>query len=161
MHARRVLYKLLQPALDALDARNARNLLMAVDALLRGRRLSLMELARHWPGAARVRAPLKRLDRLLSNPHVHAVRARVYAAAISGLLGSPMPVLIVDWSELKSDGRWHLLRAGVFARGRTLTVYEEVHLECDKASPQVEAAFLGRLKTLLPAHVRPIVVTDA
>lgn len=161
MHACRVLYKLLQPALDALDVRNARNLLTAADALLLGRRLTLMELARHWPGAARVRAPLKRLDRLLSNPHVHAARARVYAAAITGLLGSPMPVLIVDWSELKSDGRWHLLRAGVIARGRTLTVYEEVHPECDKASPQVEAAFLGRLKTLLPAHVRPIVVTDA
>lgn len=161
MHACRVLYKLLQPALDALDVRNARNLLTAVDALLLGRRLSLMELARHWPGAARVRAPLKRLDRLLSNPQLHAVRTRVYAAAIAGLLRSPVPVLIVDWSELKSDGRWHLLRAGVIARGRTLTVYEEVHPECDKASPRVEAAFLGRLKTLLPAQVRPIVVTDA
>lgn len=161
MHACTVLQKLLRPVLDDLDQRNARNLLSAVDALLTGRRLTLMELARHWPGAGRFQAPLKRLDRLLGNAQIQATRNRLYQAAMVWLLRTAQPVLVVDWSELKSDGRWHLLRAGVVARGRTLTVYEEVHPEHHKNSSRVESAFLQRLHALLPAKARPILVTDA
>lgn len=62
MHAAQVLQKIFRPVIARLDARNARNLLSAVEALLIGRRLTLMELARHFPGAERVHAPLKRLD---------------------------------------------------------------------------------------------------
>jgi len=57
MHACAVLQRILRPVTARLDARNARNLFLAVDALVRGRRLTLMELARHWPGAERIRAP--------------------------------------------------------------------------------------------------------
>ncbi len=161
MHASTVLQKVLHSVIPQFDQRNARTLFLAIEALLTGRRLTLMELARHWPGALRVRAPLKRLDRFLSNREVHAQRSHCYAAAIAWLIRSPRPVLIVDWSELKSDGRWHLLRAGVVAWGRTLTVYEEVHPEARKNNPQVEAAFLQRLQTLLPKQVCPILITDA
>ena len=127
MHATGVLQKLLAPALGHLDRRNAANLLGAVDACLRGRRLVLMELARHRHGAVRVWPPLKRLDRLLSNRSVQAQRARIYRTVALLAVRSPEPVIVVDWSELKSDGRWQLLRAGLVVRGRTLTVYEEVH----------------------------------
>jgi hypothetical protein len=161
MHATKVLQKILSPVIARLDARNVRNLLFAVEALLAGRRLTLMELARHFPGAERVRAPLKRLDRLLGNPRVQAVRTEIYRAALVWLIRSPRPVLVVDWSELKSDGRWHLLRAAVVAQGRTLTVYEEVHPEARKHHPRVHAAFLARLQALLPRGVCPILVTDA
>jgi hypothetical protein len=161
MHACLVLQKVLRPVIVRLDVRNARNLFLAVEALLLGRRLTLMELARHWPGAERLRAPLKRLDRFLGNRDVQAVRVCLYEAAMAWLLRSPHPTLIVDWSELKSDGRWHLLRAGIVAKGRTLTVYEEVHPEAKKNSPVVEAAFLKRLHALLPKTVRPILITDA
>jgi hypothetical protein len=161
MHAVRVLQKVLRPVSARLDARNARNLFLAIEALVHGRRLTLMELARHWPGAQRVRAPLKRMDRFLGNRAVQALRVNFYEATARWLLRSPHPVLIVDWSELKSDGRWHLLRAGVTARGRTLTVYEEVHPEPKKNNAAVEAAFLRRLGALLPRGIRPIVITDA
>lgn len=87
----------------------------------------MMELARHWPGAMRVAAPLKRLDRLLGNAQLHAVRHKLYQAAAALLVRTHNPVLIVDWSELKSDGRWQLLRAGLALRGRSLTLYEEVY----------------------------------
>lgn len=161
MHACAVLQKTLSPVIDGLDARNARNLLLAVAALLTGRRLTLMELARNWPGAERIGAPLKCVDRLLGNARVQAARVRLYQAAMAWLLHCPRPVLIVDWSELKADGRWHLLRAGVVARGRTLTLYEEVHPEAHKNARAVEAMFLKRLRDLLPPDARPIVVTDA
>lgn len=161
MHATQVLQKILSPVIAQLDARNVRNLFFAVEALLAGRRLTLTELARHFPGAERIHAPLKRFDRLLGNSAVQALRASCYQAALLWLLRQPRPVLIVDWSEVKSDGRWHLLRAAVVARGRTLTVYEEVHPTAKLGSPRVEADFIVRLKALLPPDVRPILVTDA
>ena len=161
MHAVAIVQKIVRPVSAQLDVRNARNLMLAVQALIGGRRLILMELARHWPGAERVLAPLKRLDRLLGNRDVQAVRTRFYSLAAAWLLRSKQPVLIVDWSELKADGRWHLLRAAVAGRGRAMTVYEEVHPEAKKNSRKVQAAFLERLQALLPAGVRPIVITDA
>lgn len=161
MHAMRVLQKVLRPVLPQLDQRNVCTLTLAVQALCSGRRLTLMELARHWPGAERVRAPLKQLDRWLSNPRVYGLRRQCYAATLAWLIRCSQPVRVVDWSELKSDGRWHLLRAGVVVRGRTLTVYEEVHPEACKNSPRVEAAFLQQLQSLLPRSVCPIWVTDA
>lgn len=161
MHAVAILQKILRPVSALLDVRNARNVFFAVEALVRGGHLTLMELARHWPGAERVRAPLKRLDRLLSNREVGALRAKLYSVAMAWLLRSAQPVLIVDWSELKADGRWHLLRAAVAARGRTMTVYEEVHPQAKKNNPRVQAAFLKRLQVLLPAGACPILITDA
>lgn len=161
MHAGAILQKILGPVSARLDVRNARNLLLAVQALVRGRRLTLMELARHWPGAERIRAPLKRLDRLLGNCQVHAWRADLYGAAAKWLLCSARPTLIVDWSELKSDGRWHLLRAAVAVQGRTITLYEEVHPGATKNNSSVELAFLKRLSVWVPPGVRPVVVTDA
>lgn len=161
MHACTVLQRILRPVTARLDARNARNLFSAVEALLAGRRLTLMELARHFPGATRVRAPLKRFDRLLGNGDVQALRTRFYGAAMRWVVCAPRPVLVVDWSEIKTDGAWHLLRVGLVARGRTLTLYEEVHPEAHKNSPAVKAAFLQRLKALLPEGIRPALITDA
>lgn len=136
MHAATaIVQKIVRPVSAQLDIRNARNLVLAVQALVSGRRLVLMELARHWPGAERILGPLKRLDRLLGNVAVQAVRERFYAVAAAWLVHSEQPVLIVDWSELKHDRRWHLLRAGVAVGGRTMTVYEEVHPPGEERQP--------------------------
>jgi Transposase DDE domain len=161
MHAVAILQKIVRSVSAQLDVRNERNLLTAVEALVRGRRLTLMELARHWPGAERIRAPLKRLDRLLGNHDVQACRAVLYGVAAKWVLRSAAPTVVVDWSQLKADGRWHLLRAAVAAGGRTITLYEEVHPQATKNNSAVEVAFLGRLHALLPTGVRPVVVTDA
>ncbi len=80
MHACSVLQKVLSPVIDSLDARNARNLFRAIAALLAGRRLTLMELARHWP----------RADRLLGNPRGQAVRGRLYQGAMAWLLAASL-----------------------------------------------------------------------
>ena len=68
MHAAAsVLQKCLPGVIGTMHAVRARALMMAVQALFSSRRLILMDMARAWPGAERVRAPLKCLDRLLSN----------------------------------------------------------------------------------------------
>lgn len=161
MHATRVLQRCLAPALAPMHALRSKTLLLAVESLLAGRRLVLIDLARSWVGAERIRAPLKRLDRLLGNRQLHAERERLYGGMVRWLVRHPEPVIVVDWCRLKADGRWHLLRAAVPVGGRTLTLLEMVFPERLLASPTAERHFLQRLKTVLPQHTRPILVTDA
>jgi hypothetical protein len=72
MRATEVLQKCLGGALEAVHSLRQHVLLRTVEAVVVGRRLTLFDIARSWPGAERIRAPLKALDRLLSNPHMHA-----------------------------------------------------------------------------------------
>ncbi len=161
MSATTVLQRCLAPALGSMHALRCQTLLVAVESLLAGRRLVLMDLARSWPGAERVRAPLKRLDRLLGNHRLHAERERIYGGMVRWLVRTPRPVILVDWCRLKANGQWHLLRAAVPVGGRTLTLFEMTFPERLQASPQAERHFLQRLKALLPEDVTPILVTDA
>lgn len=161
MHAASVLQKCLSVVFNDMHAVRARALLGAVQALLAGRRLILMDLARAWPGAERVRAPLKCLDRLLSNAHLHSQREVFYAAMTQWLVRSPTPLILIDWSDLHEDCRWQLLRAAIPVGGRTLTVLEMVFPESMKGSPRAEKQLLRRLRAILPKTVKPVLVTDA
>lgn len=161
MRATEVLQKCLSDGLQVMHATRSRVLLRAVEALLAGRRLTLMDVARSWPGAERVRAPLKAFDRLLSNRHLHAEREQVYANMARWLLRGERPVIVIDWSDLKADKAWCLLRAAVPVGGRTLPVLDMVFPGTQAGSPMAEQCFLRRLKQLVPASVTPIVVTDA
>lgn len=161
MRATTVLQRCLMPALSPMHALRSTTLLLAVESLLAGRRLVLIDLARSWVGAERIRAPLKRLDRLLGNRHLYAERERIYGGMVRWLVRNAEPVIVVDWCRLKADGRWHLLRAAVPVGGRTLTLFEMIVAERHLASPVVERKFLERLKTLLPQTSCPILVTDA
>src|SRR6185312_6886519 len=113
MRATEVLQKCLRDALGSMHVLRSRVLLRAVEAMVHGRRLTLIDLARSWPGAERIRAPLKALDRLLSNRHLHAEREHIYQAMTHWLVRSKQPTIVIDWSDLKSDRSWHLLRAAI------------------------------------------------
>lgn len=161
MRASRVLQKCLAASLHAMHQARSRVLLHAVEALIAGRRLTLMDIARSWPGAERVRVPLKALDRLLSNPRLHAEREQVYADMARWLLRSEQPVIVVDWSDLKPDKSWGLLRAAVPVGGRTLPILDMVFPGSQAGSPKAEKQFLRRLQAVVPEGVTPILVTDA
>jgi hypothetical protein len=77
------------------------------------------------------------------------------------LVRSDQPVIIVDWSDLKADRSWHLLRAAIAVGGRTLTVLDMVFPAGQQGSPRAEKLFLRRLAAVLPENVKPILVTDA
>ena len=161
MHATQVLQKCLGSALEGMHALRQRVLFKAVEATVRGRRLVLMDVARSWPGAVRVRAPLKALDRLLSNRHLQVEVEPLYAAMGAWLLRAAQPVIVIDWSDLKADGSWHLLRAAVPVGGRTLTLLEMVFPAGQQGTPKAERTFLKHLHAIVPKGVRPILVTDA
>lgn len=161
MHATEVLQKCLGESLQAIHALRSRVLMRAVEAAIAGCHLTLIDLARSWPDAQRVRAPLKALDRLPGNRHLHAEREHIHAAMVRWLVRSEQPVIIVDWSDLKADRSWHLLRAAIPVGGRTLTVLDMVFPSGQQASPKAEKQFLRRLAAVLPKNVTPILVTDA
>ncbi|HET7662634.1 MAG TPA: IS4 family transposase [Rhodanobacteraceae bacterium] len=161
MRASRVLQKCLADSFRSMHLNRLRVLMRAVEALLSGRRLTLMDVARSWPGAERVRAPLKAFDRLLSNPRLHAERTQVYAGMAHWLLRSEQPVIVVDWSDLKPDKSWGLLRAAVPVGGRSLPILDMVFPAGQLGTPKAEKAFLLQLKKIVPEGVTPILVTDA
>jgi hypothetical protein len=161
MHATDILQKCFVDVFTRMHAARVRVLAGAVMALVSGRRLVLMDLARAWPGAERVRAPLKKLDRLLSNQHLQGERVWLYEQIARWCVRCPEPLIVVDWSTLKSDESYHLLRAALATKGRTLTLYEEVHPQKRAQSPKVHRAFLKQLHQRLPAQCRPILLTDA
>jgi hypothetical protein len=141
-------------------ARSAR-LLSAVEALVAGRRLTLTDLARSWPGAIWMHAPLKALDRLLSNRRMVDALLPLHQAMALWLLRGPHPIILVDWADLKRDGRWALLRAAVPIGGRSLTLYEQVFPIKRIGQPKAQQEFLLRLQKVVPVGLVPILVTDA
>ena len=161
MHASTILRRCLSSVLEPMHSTRCRVLLMAVEALIAGRRLTLTDLARSWPGAVWMHAPLKALDRLLSNRHMLGAVMPLHRAMLPWLIRQPQCWVIVDWSDLKRDGRWCLLRAAVPVKGRTLTLYEKIYPAEQLNSPRAQREFLRQLQRLLPAGLTPILVTDA
>lgn len=162
MHASGVLQRCLGKSLDAMHEHRRRALLGCVDALASGQHLTLIDLARSWPGAERVAAPLKRVDRLLSNPRLLAECDILYGGMSRWLIHpGAEPVIIVDWSELDRMRRHAVLRAALAVGGRTLTLLEIVVPMKQMNTPSVEARLLKTLASMVPAGVRPILVADA
>lgn len=162
MHATRILQCCLSVVFDSMHAARRARLLGAVEALINGRRLTLIDLARSWVGALRVHAPLKALDRLLSNSRLMEAIVPLHSAMTGWLARQGRPVLLVDWSDLKGDGRWCLLRAATpVKKGRALTVYETIFSASMMNKPAAQRQFLRGLQRVLPSTARPIVVTDA
>lgn len=157
----RILPQCLRDVFHSLHASTCPVVLKAVDALSQGGWLTLIEVARHWPGAERVAAPLKAADRLLRSPVLTRARGSLYQAMARWLIREERPLIVVDWSDLKADGSFKLLRAGLAVQGRTLTLWEEVHPQKTAGSVAVERAFLQHLAECLPPGCRPTVLTDA
>jgi len=161
MRARQVLQKVLGNALSSMHAWRRGALIRVVEAALHCRRLTLTDLSRSLDGAVYMRTALKCVDRLLSNVHLHEERRSLFGGMTAWLWKGPMPVIVVDWSDLKKDQRWCLLRAAVPIGGRCLTVWEEVVEHSRLGNGKVQKKFLKRLRSLVPAHVCPILITDA
>lgn len=128
-----------------------------------GRPLTLTELALGTERQTHVRHRVKCVDRLLANPHLKNERIHVYGALANAWLGGlPQLLIVVDWSSLTADMKWHWLRASVVVDGRSLTLYEEVHPRKHLTATRVHSQFVKRIKALLPQSQRPpIIITDA
>jgi hypothetical protein len=146
---------------STIHAARLKALLAAVMALVRCQNLSLSELGRAIaPQKDKPKHGIKRMERLLGNPHLHRERSELFAVIAQTLLKPDRSaVILIDWTEVGQS--FVCLVAAVPFLGRALPIYAEAHPLSKLGNAQVERNFLGRLSELLPRGCKPILVADA
>lgn len=145
-----------------LHLKRLNSLMLACKSLLDSKTLTLTELGRNLPTNARTKHNIKRIDRLLGNPHLHRERLAIYQWHASFICsGNPMPIVLVDWSDIREHKRLIALRASIAFKGRSVTLYEKSHPLSEQCSKAAHKRFLADLARILSAHVTPVIVSDA
>jgi hypothetical protein len=159
VRATQIVRRLCEPCLEHVHASRFRAVLRAVEGLVCAQRVSLTAIGRALRGKLQPRHGIKAMDRLLGNPKFRTELRDWYAALARKLVGSEERIaVLLDWTQLHGEF-WALVAAVPFT-GRSIPVYCEVHKESKVGSRQVEAAFLRQLRSIIPAHCRPIIVAD-
>jgi hypothetical protein len=143
MHTTKVLHKLLSNALPSIHSVRLGTLMAAVNSLVCGAKASVTSLGRGLAGNAYGKHKIKRMDRLLSNPHLYQERFSVYSAITETIVANVSePIIAIDWSPLCADQSFQLLRATIPVGGRSLTLYEEIHPRSKLGNRKVQHRFL-------------------
>ncbi len=159
MRATDILDRCFAKDLHSIHTARRKSVFFAVDALLRGGRLSLTELGRAARGRALPKHNIKRIDRLLGNRHLARELPEFCAAMAAFLVGDvARPTVLVDWTRIGESH--YALVASIPRDGRAMPLYYEVHSKYRLSNPDVERRFLHQLRRVLPAHCRPTIVTD-
>lgn len=162
MQAQQVLHKLLMNTCPNIHKTRRESLEANVLAALIGQRLTVTDLGRSIQSETSHKHNIKRADRLLSNPHIHAESIEIYRALCHQYIGSQKrPIILIDWSDMDEHKQHFVLRAAIASEGRSITLYEETHTVETKEKGSTHRAFLQQLKILLPMSCQPILVTDA
>lgn len=163
MHANQIVSRIMDGVQDWMHTRRWCALRDVACAAVSGASVSLTGLALRTRRLTTLRHRVKCVDRLLGNTHLAIERQAIYATlAWRWLSGLPQLLIVVDWSSLSADLRWHWLRASVVVEGRSLTLYEEVHPRTHLANLQVHRRFIDRLALILPPGAQPpVILTDA
>lgn len=133
-----------------------------VKSLLNGSAATVTSIGRGINTRAFEKHRIKRADRLLSNPNLLNEVPLIYATIGQLFCGNTSrPVISIDWSDLDDRKKHFLLRAAISLKGRSITLYQEVHCSKTKEKPATHKAFLKTLHAILPSRCRPIIVTDA
>ncbi len=145
-----------------LHLKRLNSVMLACHALLQVNTLTLTALGRHLPGKAKTKHNIKRMDRLLGNDHLHLERLAVYRWHASFLFaGNHMPIVLVDWSDIREHKRLMSLRASIACQGRSITLYEKSFTLSKQGARAAHQRFLSELTAILPEHGTPLIVTDA
>ena len=163
MQTQAIVSRLLRCCASLMHAARWQALRDVAESAVCGRALTLTSLALGTSRATKVRHRVKCVDRLLANAHLDHERIDVYRALAHAWLSDlPQLLIVVDWSSLTADLKWHWLRASVVVEGRSITLFEEVHPRKHLAARSVHRQFIKRLAALLPpTDSPPIILTDA
>jgi hypothetical protein len=161
MYAVRMLQKYFKKSLSNIHIKRIDRLLLTAESLLSRARLTLTSLGRHTKGPTYVKHKIKAVDRVLGNRYILKERVDFYKSIAKKLIGGLTRIdIIVDWSPAGNHEN-HILRASLLLNDCSMTLYEEVHPQKLLGNYKVHEAFLEKLKLILPAHVRPVIITDA
>jgi hypothetical protein len=136
----------------------------AVTAVMLGHALSLSRLARGITGTGRLKAAIKRIDRLIGCVRIEREAEQVGQALLRLLSSGGQPLVIaVDWSAVAPGGQFVELRAAVtwLGMGRALTVFQRVYPIEQLNNGGAEQALLQTLRGWIDPAVLVIIVTDA
>lgn len=134
----------------------------AASTLIKVNKLTLTSLGRNFPKKIKPRNKIKKMDRLLGNPHLQKESSAIYKAMNSYLIAdNSQPWIHVDWSCVCATTNMYFLRASLSLQGRSIVIYEECHPKSGENNHAVHTSFLNKLKAILPENVIPVIVTDA
>lgn len=136
-----------------------RNLCQLTVALLEHGSCWITEMGRHLKSSTRIKHRIKRVDRFVGNPRLHAELPRIYKTLAAIVIKSKRPVILIDWTVVSQE-RWALV-ASVAREGRSQVVYQQVHPKRAVNVAKVHRRFVESLAEVLPAGCTPTVVTDA
>jgi len=164
MKAIKLLGTLLSNTCSTIHKVRQQALLIAVEAGVRHRRVSVTGLGRSLKSLSKTQTKhdIKRMDRLVGNNHLHRERIEIYMSYARQLIGDQRhPLLLVDWSAVAGRENFQVLRAAIPMGGRSLTIYEKTYPESELGHPKAHEELLRALNEILPSDCQPILVTDA
>lgn len=159
MQGHELLHNFIQKSSLSIHKKRSKTLTNACGALLKGKRLTLTDLGRSSLSSATERSSIRGMDRLLGNGKLQQQQSKIYKIFMDYLLLDKKVWIVVDWSPANNRRNAYILRASVPLKGRSYTLYQEVHSK--QNAPSIEKSFLNTLASLLPKKIEPIIVTDA
>ena len=164
MHAAQIVQGFVNKHLDGIHAARRAVLAAVVIAAMSGQCVSLTRLARAILGQGRLKASIKRVDRLISHPCIEHEAQLVGQQLLAQLcsVGAPL-VIAVDWSAVGPGGKFVELRAAVtrLGMGRALSIYQQVYKLSELGKAKHERLLLDTLHAWIDARSEVTVVTDA
>lgn len=161
MQAVQLLHKIVKKSCPKIHAKRLNALFVAVDSLARGGKLSVAGMGRSLNSKVNPKHKIKRIDCLVGNNKLHAEREKFYAITSQWVIGNTKyPPIIIDWSWLPNIN-YCVLRAAIPTKGRSVTIYEEVHPKKKNNNHKVHKEFLKKIKKIIPKGCQPIIITDA
>lgn len=162
MHFMTLLHKTFEKELPSIHKTRLQTMMEACTAAVSTQTLSLTGLGRHLLNKNKMRSNIQKMDRLLKNPHLHSERESMYKVMASYLIQpNSTPWIHVDWTCINAVTNLYALRASLSMSGRSIVLYEVCHPKEKENNHAIHKAFLNELKALLPASVKPVIVTDA
>lgn len=164
MHAATIVSGFIETHLGAIHAGRRRVLSALVGAVMCGQCLSLTRLSRAVQGSGRLKASIKRVERMIGNARIKQETHIVGRQLLQWLCRVREPLIIaVDWSALNPGGTLVELRAAVtrLGMGRALTVYQQVYPLAKLGNAKAEREMLETLRCWIAEDIQVIVVSDA
>ena len=158
MHHLAIVQKTLSPVIHT---KRLNCLSEVVNSAFLAESLTVTQLGRALSNSLTEKNGIKKADRLLSNTKLHDEYPMICNRLCSSLIADhSSPWVLIDWTKMPHKN-FQVIRASLVAKGRAITLYEEIHDEKKLGSPKVHKKFLQELKKILPLSCNPIIVTDA
>ncbi|RUR17914.1 IS4 family transposase, partial [Legionella qingyii] len=162
MHLTELLHKTFANKLPEVHKTRLKSLMLICESTIRHNKLYLTGLGRSISNNNKECSNIQKVDRLLGNGPLQGERNSFYKVMISSIIQENMrPWIHIDWSCINPVTNLYVLRASVSMPGRAIVVYERCYPKKQENNHATHKTFLNELKTLLPQHAKPVIVTDA